>query len=526
MDDEPDQAMDRTRLARALRLGGIGATVLLLAAALFFRLVGLDHLPGINGDEAWYGVLAQAIADGGDPHWRTPTGNLPGPFQVGSLLILQSIVPASFALLRLPTVLSSIGAAALAWWIIRRHFDGPTALIALILIATLPISIVYARFGWDPSHAPLVGLACIAFALRGWRIACAIAFTVALATHPTNIFIGPFLLSILLGVEAERSGWHTALKRTAVTLLLLALTVAILVVTTSGGQADAVPSTIVPRILDPQQWTGFLLLFSRLLSGDTAYSYITGQGFGAANPPIDFVLLLGLFALVAIAGRSLRRRPFGREAGILVGWLLTLLGFFLIAGPAGLTPDYQRYALCLIAPTIIAVAIMLREIGGRGARMTGPVVGTMVIGMLFLIGFQRQYLATLEKTGSVGHRTFWTGPIDPKEAALRALLADPRLTAHPVVAEDWWLYWPVAYLTAGKPITIVDGSLLPTNSLAADRTWLVFAGGPLDRRLAGTKGAIPIGSIAGTQRAAALRIWQTGPVNPPPPLRAAQPSGR
>lgn len=520
------EAAGQERGARALRLCGIGAVVLLLAVALFFRLIGLDHLPGVNGDEAWYGVLAQAIAGGGDPQWRTPTGNLPGPFQVGSLLILQSVLPASFALLRLPTVLSSIAAAALAWWVMRRHFDGPTALIALVLMATLPIGIVYARFGWDPSHGPLIGLVCTAFALRGRRIACAVAFAVALATHPTNIFIGPFLLSILLGVEAERSGWRQAVKRTGLTAALLALTLAVLAVTTSGGQADAVPSTIIPRILDPQQWTGFLLLFSRLLSGDTAYGYITGTGFGSANPPIDFMILLGLFALIGIGGRSLRRRAFGREAGIVTGWLLTLLGFFLIAGPAGLTPDFQRYALCLIVPTILAVAILAREIDGQGTRMTGATVATLLIGLLFLIGFQRQYLTALEETGSIGHRTFWTGPVEPKEAALQALFADPRLIARPVVAEDWWLYWPVAYLAHGHPVTLIDGSLLPPGPLPANRTWLVFAGEALDRRLARTPGAVPVDTVSGTGRAAVLRIWRTGPVSPAPPPSEARPSGR
>lgn len=39
----------------------------LLAVALVFRFWKLENLPGINGDEAWYGIQAQTLLEGGQP---------------------------------------------------------------------------------------------------------------------------------------------------------------------------------------------------------------------------------------------------------------------------------------------------------------------------------------------------------------------------------------------------------------------------------------------------------------------------
>lgn len=509
MDGMPKHGPDRGLPAPVFRAAWALAIAALLIVATAFRIVGLDHLPGVNGDEAWYGVLAQTIASGTDAQWRTPSGNLPGPFQVGSLLILQTLFPPSFALLRLPTVLSSIAAAGLAWWIMQRHFDRHSAMIALILMATLPTSIAYARFGWDPSHGPMIALVCTAFALAGQRLACALAFAVALAAHPTNVFIAPFLLLTLFGVAAERSGWHTAVKWTAPALPMFVPALGILAVTSPHAQASAHPLTMIARLLDPLQWASFALLFGRLISGDTVYSYIAGAGFGGENRLVDFAILSSLGGLIAAGLWMLRRRPFGREAGIVAGWLATLLGFFLVAGPDAMAPHLERYAVCLIAPTVLATTMLLREIGGRGTRMAWPLAATALIGALLLIGFHRHYLAALEATGSLSHRTFWTGPVEPKDLALRALLARSHQGSRPlqVVVEDWWLYWPVAYLAAGKPIHVIDASAVAPGRLPRDPVWLVFAGGPLDRRFAATPGAVPGDAIGGTGRMALLRIW-------------------
>src|SRR5262245_46303352 len=75
-----------------------GALAGVVVTALLLRIIGLGHIPGINGDEAWYGVKAQQMAAGQPVLWRTPSGNLLNPFDTGFLYWLQKLFPPSFAL--------------------------------------------------------------------------------------------------------------------------------------------------------------------------------------------------------------------------------------------------------------------------------------------------------------------------------------------------------------------------------------------------------------------------------------------
>jgi len=54
---------------RRLMLGAI------IMAGVTLRVVGLDRWPGINGDEAWYGVNAQLLLEGQRPFFTTGIGN-------------------------------------------------------------------------------------------------------------------------------------------------------------------------------------------------------------------------------------------------------------------------------------------------------------------------------------------------------------------------------------------------------------------------------------------------------------------
>jgi hypothetical protein len=60
-------------------------TLTVLLATLWLRWHGLENLPGLNGDEAWYGVKAWEIAHGVPTDWHTPTGNPLNPLFLGGL---------------------------------------------------------------------------------------------------------------------------------------------------------------------------------------------------------------------------------------------------------------------------------------------------------------------------------------------------------------------------------------------------------------------------------------------------------
>ncbi|MFI4983413.1 MAG: hypothetical protein ACHQIO_23925, partial [Nevskiales bacterium] len=325
--------------------------------AILFRIYALGRLPGINGDEAWYGVQAQRWAAGEVTHWRTPTGNLPGPIQLGWLLLLQTVFTPSFALLRVPAIISALGAMLLAYAIGRRFFDRTTATVALLLMAALPANIAYARLGWDPSHIGLVILAASYAALAGQRLLSALIFALALIVHPTSIFAAPFLSFVLFGRLMEQHDTAQALRRVAGYIALLLGAILTLALTTSGGQATVSLAGFPGRLFNPLQWLAFAILFGRLLTGDTVYDYITGADFGDWQKLLDLLGMMVVFVGIII-GTRLRGKRLDRDAGVIIGWLASLAIFFLIAGNGALQPHFERYAICLITPTVLALAVI------------------------------------------------------------------------------------------------------------------------------------------------------------------------
>ena len=77
--------------------------------------------------------------------------------------------------------------------------------------------------------------------------------------------------------------------------------------------------------------------------------------------------------------------------------------------------------------------------------------GVLLAGGASLAGFRVYYLDAIRATGGESHVCFRTDRVEPK-AQLMALIADDvaRPEAAPgggrIVAEDWWLAWPLDYL--------------------------------------------------------------------------------
>ena len=122
----------------------------ILAVAVVLRVIKLDNIPGVNGDEAWMGVQAMAaLRHDRLFSWRTPTGNPLNLFFFLRELALHAIWPPSFGLLRLPAVVSGLAALAVNFWLCRKVFGPRTAWLLTVLLAVLPVNIVYSRFAWD-----------------------------------------------------------------------------------------------------------------------------------------------------------------------------------------------------------------------------------------------------------------------------------------------------------------------------------------------------------------------------------------
>lgn len=513
--DASNQSPSAPRPITAMIAPGLLASVIIIA--IVFRFYELGRLPGLNGDEAWYGAKLNQWAAGLPPienravDWRTPTGNLPGPLHLGGLALLQSLLPPSFALLRLPAVLSSLGAMALAFMLCRRFFGPTAAMIALVLMATLPANIVYARFGWDPSHSALVILASAYAALARRPILSALAFALALAVHPTNVFVAPFLLSIVIGVELERGRSQEAFRRIAVYAALLLASLSMLPITTSGAHSPSLAS-IAERLSQPAEYLLFPVMLLRLVTGDTALMYITGQGWGAWRILIDAAAAASFAFLLAISASPAAGKFRGRDLGLVAGWLVSLIAFFILAGTRSLMPGLDRYALCLIVPTVLMLAVLISRATGPAAK-NSPVLMTGTLGLALLAGFWMRYFEPLERGRGGTHRTFWTASTEPKQAAHNLIAAEPGARRATIYAEDYWLYWPLVYLDSGRPIIQANSDRAKRNPLGSSGPvyWVVWRGGPTDRKIAARFAGATSWTLPSANRDEAVRVWRLDP---------------
>ena len=452
----------------------------LVVVAIWFRCHELGNLPGINGDEAWYGVQAELVLHGQPIEWRTPTGNLLNPLFFGPQLLLHALFEPSFALLRVTAVLSGLMALGLNWWFCRRILGRRAAAISTVILAVLPINIVYSRLAWDASQSLLVTLAAVYLALQAivdpprrtkWSAGAFIALALAIVVHPTNIFVGPVVGVCLIMAWRSELPLHIRHAHRALWLpgaLVAAIGIAAICIASWPRAEQA-----VGRVANPAEYMAFGLNLLRLFSGVTVYEYVSGS----VAPPINemirwdvvpFDLAIG-FALVILGWGVCRRlgnakRPTRSRAAdcrneraaicsLIIGWGLSLVAFFVVAGPAAIAPHFERYGICLVGPGAILAALGIDGWLGWPARpdiatsREGRIVATFTIvaGWGMLATFQIAFFDFFHQTGGQSHRTFRTAAIEPKAAALEYIVSHSTGFVH-IAASEWWNYWPIRYL--------------------------------------------------------------------------------
>jgi hypothetical protein len=433
---------------------------ILLIVAVGFRIWRLDHVPGLNGDEAWMGVQAVEFLRGGPVAWRTPTNNPLNIFFFVPQVVVHLLAEPSIETLRWPAVLSGLAALLVNYVCCRRLFDARTATVATLLLAVLPVNIVYSRFAWDACQSLLATLLVVYPALATvrdpahrarWLMLSGLALAGALVVHPTNIFVAPFwaVAAIVAWRDDGLTGWRRIGQsgwRLPMTVAAACVVIVVLLVGRHWVQ------TVAWRLATPKDWWHFFRHFPRLFSGVTVYQFIAGStnsGSPAARWHDAVTGLAGLAIFVA-AWRMVRPATARLDRCLLAGWLLTMAGFFLVAGPMAIAPHSERYAICLIGPTALLIARAaiwwLARPGwvGRAATVAG-----LLLAWLMLAAFYLQYFDTMDRTGGESHRAFRTANVEPKLAALRQIRAvSPPGEPIAIIADEWWTYWPLRYLAA------------------------------------------------------------------------------
>lgn len=433
---------------------------ILIALSVWFRVMKLDNIPGVNGDEAWYGIQAQRMLAGEAFDWLTPSRVPLNPMHIGPLALALMIFEPEFWVLRIPSVLSGLILIPVAYFSLSNAFDRFTARCVTLLICIHPICISQSRFGWDASHTALASLMVIRYALTGMESKSAIWFGIAILVHPTNIFLLPLIILLLIsaGDFRNRDSITYSISRKVLgsrpAMQLIAISVVILVVAAIYCTFRMIQS----RHGFPIQSTKSLL---HIINGVSTYNYIIGNSNDRIRPVFDIVSLASIAFTVAFGTIHFLRTRFWEPISLLIGMACAIGLILPISNFRALLNE--RYLFFILIPFFIYLALCLRAIVTvlEAKNIRNPdliVMTTLAISCaLSLKTFQVVYFGNLY-SGIAGHRCFVTAPIEPKRQSWSAILEDSKLLRNivlpnskmqrkiSVLTTDWWLQQPLQYL--------------------------------------------------------------------------------
>lgn len=472
--------------------------MLTIVLAIIARTIALDRWPGINADEAWYGVNAQEWLAGRPAFLRTGVGNPLNPMHSVPLVALLRVMNPSPALLRVPEVIWGLLAVLMAYPLLAKPLGRRTAHFVVMLLAVSPAAVAYSRFGWDPSGTPFVSLLAIGLALRNRPVLAVLCLIAAFVVHPTNVFLAPIVMMAWGPHAAElfQRQSPSARRRLQVAGAVAATASLpgawlILKAVAANPETSLPPlATVMTRAFSFQAWGELMLGIAALFSGTTTVTFIAGALPFPAVIIGNLVAALAITIPIAVGWRAFHSRA--HATWLLAGVAASLAIFHAVAGPLALVPGVERYALFALVPIIIVCAMGLDSLAE-----TQPAVTTVMFSLTyacFVTVLTGGYFYPLSTRGGEAAPAFRTGDVEPKLAAYDAIQADSaKATVVSVVAEDWWLYWPLRYFAGGDSRIHVGlmpganapgglysaGAMPPADPRRSDRNYaVVFEGSP------------------------------------------------
>jgi hypothetical protein len=440
----------------------------LLGAAVCLRVMDLSRIPGISGDEGWWGNQALAWLANQPYEARTTSGNPIDMFFLVPVAALHAFAPPSFQLLRTIPALVNLLALPVGYWFINRAYGSTTAWIYTVALASMPTAIAHSRICQDPSQSVFWSGIAIYLSLLGYAenrmrwiygAAAILVFPIVLWSHPTNVFIAPFL--VLPFVPLIRARWPTATRARVLlflagaVLIVLGVLTILAIVRHLAGSIDYLNrpwlSNAATRMIDGRQWFEFATNGARLLNGVTVYHYFSGAR--PWTPPYDAAVVIVVGVALWGVLRTSRGAHRSLDAAVIVATAGTWLGFYAIAGPQALRPHAERWGLCLIVPAMLVVSRGASAWIGSSPKIRWPAAAaaTLVVSC-WLTTFYVNYFHEFATSGGRSHLTYVTAGIEPKQQALERILGQATGLADIVVlTQQWWLYWPIRYLATEHP---------------------------------------------------------------------------
>ncbi len=435
------------------RFGEVVAMAL-IGVSLVFRILWLDRVPGVNGDEAWYGVQAVRFVDGKTWSWQTPSGLPVNPMLFVTEVLLLKIWSPSFLILRIPIAIWACAGLAITF-VLHRWYSGSRgeALLVVALTGCMPAHLAYSRFCWDSSFAfvafPLVLYPFLRI-VQGVRSIQVVLLLFAgtllcLWVHVTHAIL--IVAAALIWAWNARSALATPARRRPITSTALVLIVAGALVLVFRKQ-HAMRILIDSATSSLDRFPLHLKVLADLFAGMRIYDYLAGlPSTGSAWWTVPVFCLMSVVILLALL-----RSGDTADRSLALLALLSLLLIFL-TGRAFRLDDasYERYFL--YAFPLSAVVLV------RGVRVVMPSVGSepgkllaalpLVLAVCFLVQFWFCYFAVIRSQAfdSRLHQTFHTGTREPKAELASALSERLQRESHAVIyTENWWLHHSVDYL--------------------------------------------------------------------------------
>lgn len=196
------------------------------------------------------------------------------------------------------------------------------------------------------------------------------------------------------------------------------------------------------------------LLFSKnfldLLNGNTIYTYIVGS---PEKANYFFHLTISILITLSVVTSSIYLKVVKKVKlpSILPGFLISLLGFYLLTGNAAIAPHQERYAMWIVVPALYLLFTLI-ELNFKFFKLKKLISPSIaVIGALMLVSFAANYIIKLNIYNSTSHKTFLTGAEEPK---LKTIKEIERVRDHNknavILTEDWWTYWALRYLSVNS----------------------------------------------------------------------------
>jgi hypothetical protein len=486
VDDAAARSIDaELTVPRSRRSFALSAAVAgLFVSAFLLRVIDLNSAPGFNADEAWYGVQIQRLQASLPVVVRAPSGRVSSDVFLALVLApLQAVTGPAIWVLRVPAVIAGLATIWLAFSGLRRPWGRTTAVSTALVLAALPVTVAYSRFGWDPSLLGPFLVAVLIFAGRGKWPAASVALAAAIVVHPTAIFVLPLLWGLLLGVARDQARRPDPAPVVRWWAFVLASGGLVVLSQLLGGPRQSVGlSVVLGRLTDVEQAWNFTTGLFSVFSGRAVHTYLVS----AADPAVGWLVLERMALLttlvvmvVGLIGAIRRRR--GRDVGLLVGTAASLGLLYLTSGASGVTPEQSRYALFSVPAVVLSfvvalghTAFLVRRLTGRFAWVSRAAIASMLalsVGLLAESAFG--YLQPLREHGSTTYEAFLTAPVDPKQQVWQIVSAGSDASPAIVYCADWWVCYPLEYFSSAggdgvavKAAEVADLPLPPTGGSA------------------------------------------------------------